>query len=258
MLKRYAIYKCVFNNYDYLINERVALEEFDYFLFTNNKTLKVYPYRTIFVPATFSSGSLNNRKLKLIIPELLKNYDLSIYLDGNINVLKDLCYLTKKFLDSDADIGLFSNPYTTCVEDEIISCLKSKKTNEISINLELQYYKSKQMVADTFMTDNAVIFRKKHNLNMNNSMSEWFDIVSKFTGRDQISLPFITKKYNINKIILGDSPRHINNKYFVVLPHNPFSNISKFEVKKFLKFCFGYIVIKMRLGLFISFIKTKS
>ena len=91
--------------------------------------------------------------------------------------------------------------------------------------------------------------------NLSNAMSEWLYLVTKFSGRDQISLPYIRSKYNLDEYFFDFSPRTSNNQYFIVLPHNlsqeasSYLNIFRYTFKFILKKIFRYYLYLKKLYL---------
>ena len=61
-----AIYRCVFSDYDIILPELQVYENIDYYLFTDNANLDIFPYKTIFTDSKYRSPSLDNRFIKII------------------------------------------------------------------------------------------------------------------------------------------------------------------------------------------------
>jgi len=219
-----AIFRCAIGNYDVLLPERVIIKDADYFLFTDNPKLNVYPYKRIHVNVIDHSPSLTNRDIKLKIPDILQEYDLTIYLDSNIAVFSDLSPLIEEFLSSGKEMGSFSHPYFKSMDDEIDGCVKAGKANESVIRKEIKFYDSMPDLPRLRLSDNSILFRRKPSKNMLNAMNYWYELVKRYSGRDQISLPFVKAKFNIDDFFFSFSPRSPGNQYFFVFPHRPSSN----------------------------------
>ena len=247
----FAIYRCLFADYDIVLDESIVVTGVDYYLFTDNPLLEVYPYKKILVESNEMSASLSNRSLKLQLPLELQSYAATLYLDGNISIVNNLRSLINEFLSSGAEIGLFKHPNHSTLEEEIALCVTNKKSNEEDLRNEVKFYSKNNFSSFEGFSDNSVIFRKSFNENIKFAMSEWFDLVKKFTGRDQLSLPFIRSKYSLNEYFFDFSPRTRGNNYFIVFPHNvtlASSSISqvfrfyvKFNLKKLLRY---YLLVK--------------
>lgn len=251
--KKIAIYRCVFGDYDTVLDECVVIPEADYYLFTDDPLLEVYPYQRILITSVEGSPAITNRSLKLIIPDRLVSYDVTIYLDGNIGVFSSLRKLIDEFLASKADIGLFTHPNHSSLDDEIELCILNNKSSEKELRAEVGFYSESAYPKLEKFSDNSILFRKKPTKNTTEALAEWFALVKKFTGRDQLSLPFIRSKYSLKEYFFDFSPRTRGNRYFIVFPHkiksssiwtlNSLKFRLKFRLKRVLRF---YLFIKNR------------
>ena len=249
-INKVAIYRCIFSSYDFILPELKVYENIDYYLFTDIEDLDIYPYKTVVVGSKYDSPSLDNRFIKIILPDILASYDTTIYIDSNIAIVGNITSLLDEFISSESDIGLFSHPYCTSLNEEVDLCLLKGKCSKTKVNKELEFYSSLSITSRSRLSDNSVIFRKKHNLNMSNAMSFWFKLVCEFSGRDQISLPYVRAKYNLKEYFFNFSTRTKNNNYFIVFPHKiDRGNSSKVEVVMF------YLIFSSRLILrkYVSF-----
>jgi len=214
-----AIYRCVFGDYDVVRPERIVIGGADYYLFTDDPSLQVYPYRTVLVQDVSCGPSLTNRKLKIVLPPIMRTYDVTIYMDGNIVVLDDFSSLIEEYFASDADIGLFRHPYHDSLEDELELCVASGKCDEKALRRELSHYSAMSLSDWKGLSENSILMRRRPSRRMDQAMSHWFDLVSSYTGRDQICLPLVRAKYQLREHFFRFSPRSLFNPYFVVYPH---------------------------------------
>lgn len=217
--KKIAIYRCVFGDYDLILDECIVIPDADYFLFTDNPSLEVSPYKKILITLGKCSPSIVNRSLKLIIPDRLLSYDLTIYLDGNIGVFSNFTKLIDAFLASNADIGLFTHPNHSSLDDEIELCILNNKSSLAELRAEVNFYSQFGYPKLEKFSDNSILFRKKPSKNTSKAFIEWFSLVKKYSGRDQLSLPFIRSKYSLKEYFFDFSPRTRGNQYFIVFPH---------------------------------------
>ena len=225
-----AIFRCVIGNYDIVLRERIIIKDADYFLFTDRPDLNIYPYKTIHVNVIDHSPSLTNRNVKIKIPKILRDYDLTIYLDCNIAVLCDLSPLVAEFLSSEKEMGSLSHPYFKSMNDEINSCIKAEQASESVLREEIKFYNSLPDIPRARLSDNSILFRRKPSKKMLNAMNYWYELVKRFSGRDQISLPSVKATFNIDDYFFNFSPRSSGNQYFLVFPHRP-SSKNRFSFK---------------------------
>ena len=73
-----AIYRAVFANYDTILDELVVVPNADYFIFTDDPDLRIYPYKTICIERNSDKPSITNRIFKLTIPDVLNTYAVTI------------------------------------------------------------------------------------------------------------------------------------------------------------------------------------
>lgn len=245
-LNKVAIYRCIFSSYDFILPELKVYEDMDYFIFTDIKDLDIYPYKTVVVDSKYDSPSIDNRFFKIILPNMLKVYDTTIYVDANIAIVGNIRNLLDEFIASKSDIGLFTHPNSNSLNEEVDLCLLKGKCSKTKIEKELEFYASLSISNRNRLSDNSIIFRNKHSVNMSNAMSFWFDLVNKFSGRDQISLPYIRSRYDLKEYFFDFSPRTKKNNYFIVFPHKTAKgNSSKVEIIMFyLMFSAGLIYRK--------------
>lgn len=234
-----AVYRCLFDDYDYFLKDLYVSSNIDYYLFTDDQNINSHNYKKILKGKTEKNSSLDNRNIKLIVPNELLNYDVTIYLDTNINIVGDISSLIENFLSSEAEIGLFQHPYHNFLSDDVDMCIASEKSNIEVMNNELAYYENEGLIPREGFSDNSIIFRKQQNENMLHAMKYWMNLLKLYSGRDQISLPIVRSKFNLNEHFFNFSPRTKNNDYFVVFPHK-YKN-KKINLLKFYKFTIKFI-----------------
>jgi len=217
-LRKAAIYRVVLGPYDRAIEDNVSREDYDLFLFTDIEQRGFTNYERKMLPTT-ELPALKNRELKINVPKCLRDYDVVIYVDANIQICKNIDLLLDEFLASDADFGFFRHPYSNNIEEEIQAVLSNRKAMPEILNKELEALNyTNGAISREPVTDNSIIFRKNFS-RWDLFAFEWYSYVQKYTGRDQISLPFLREKHKLTEHVFSWSPRNITNKYFVVFPH---------------------------------------
>lgn len=214
---RTAIYRVVLGPYDRKIEDNISKADYDLFLFTDTEQVGFSDYQRVMLPTT-DLPALKNRELKIKIPKCLRKYELVIYLDANIQICRNFDEVIEEFLGSSSDFGFFRHPYWS-IEDEIQSVTangKAKKELLVRELGELGYLNGR--LGRVPLTDNSILFRRNFS-RWDNFSEEWYRFVKTYTGRDQISLPFLRERHRLNEHIFFWSPRTVSNKYFVVFPH---------------------------------------
>ncbi len=216
-----AIFRCVTSGYDHVLPESNACEGVDYYLFTEDRGIDVYPYKTIHISLGGLLPSIKNREIKILSHPVLSNYKVTMYVDSNIAIIGDVMELLEEFIASDNDIGFFKHPYHDSLQEEKNLCISKNKCTNQEIEKEQQYYSKLALKPAEKLSDNSILIRKCHCRKIDLAMRFWFRVVSdaEFSGRDQISLPYVRYKYNLREYWYDFSPRNCNNGYFIVFPH---------------------------------------
>ena len=94
-----AIYTSIFGDYDSLIENQFQIEGIDYLCFTDIN-LKSNTWKIIKSTPIYSDPNRNAKKYKILPHRYLKDYDYSIWIDGNFTVLFDVRDIIKKGLYS--------------------------------------------------------------------------------------------------------------------------------------------------------------
>lgn len=104
-----AIYSANFGNYrneiKYLNNPNIKFDEkIDYFFFTDKKDIKLNEWKVIYTPLKEQShykdkSRATSKYIKWIIPEILKAYDIIIWIDTKPRNLKGLKFTHSKIMN---------------------------------------------------------------------------------------------------------------------------------------------------------------
>ncbi|MFT6836015.1 MAG: hypothetical protein ACJA0H_002058 [Francisellaceae bacterium] len=235
-----ALYRCMFDDYDFILSELFIMPNVDYYLFTDNDALDIYPYQKIIVKQDKDNPSISNRAIKMKLPDVLRSYALTIYIDSNVGIMGDLNPLISQFVQDGAAIGSFSHPSHHSLEQEIELCRVLEKGDVNAMEKERQFYLTEPFPIRDRLSDNSVIFRKRYDNNMIAAMDFWFELTKKYSGRDQLSLPAVKGRFNIDDFFFDFSPRTRFNKYFIVFPHK--LNRKKVSLKKLVKFYLSFFL----------------
>ena len=110
-MKRVAVYTAIFGGYDNLESPKVVDPNVDYICFTDSD-LKSDVWNIKKVPAIYNDSTRCARKYKLLPHRYLSDYDISIWVDGNIvihgNIDKFLSNIISGKIYSYSSLVLFS------------------------------------------------------------------------------------------------------------------------------------------------------
>lgn len=223
---RWAIYTSVSRNYDIVSSPLTVTEGLRYIAFLDAPIRKIDGWETRSFPPAVSGHRPNmmNRYCKLFPYEILSDFDYSIYLDGNIHLIGELSPLMNEFRNSGCALGLFRHWQRKDLSEEMDACVRLGKFKENEKELseqQLRIYRSEGLPADQPLNDNGILFRWHRHPELSGAMRLWWEQLQLFSGRDQLSLPYVIWKTGV-PMKTWDWSFRADNCFFEVYPHRGF------------------------------------
>ena len=94
---RIAVYTSIFGKYDILHENQFQMDGVDYLCFTD-ENLQSDTWDIIKSTPIYDDPNRNAKKYKILPHRYLKNYDYSVWIDGNILIISDIRDLVKKHI----------------------------------------------------------------------------------------------------------------------------------------------------------------
>jgi len=179
-----AIYTVITNNYDAL-RQAPNYKGWDCVLFTDNPPAdnKGWIIRKI---ETSTDPVLTSRKYKILSHVYLSEYDLVCYIDANQKMLKE----------PPSQPIRFTHPRRQNIFQEAHRIIKNGRFSAEQINAQITYYK-KQGYKDAGLFLNGFSVRSNTDEKINHLHDIWYVETSRFSPRDQLSLPYAIWKTGI-------------------------------------------------------------
>jgi len=196
-----CVYYAIMGEYDNLKNPKFITPGWDYLCFTNNRELKSDIFEMIYIDDKLGDAKLS-RKVKINFHKYVKNYDLSIYIDGNIQVVGNL----DKFLkdtdieDDEIDFVLAKHPYRKCIYKEAIACDIGKKDSPEVMQEQIAKYRKEGYPKKNGLVACSILIRKHGRSHLEKHCELWWNEVERHSVRDQLSFNYILWKYSLIKI----------------------------------------------------------
>lgn len=164
-----------------------------------------------------------NAKIYKILPHKYLECDISVWMDGNIYLLKPIDEIVKEWLGEN-DIAFFRHYKSKDLEWELkwikyVWRSRDRKVYEEAIR-QVEHYKKVGLASKEDMAMGGFIIRR-HNEIVKQFNEAWWAEICRWGQRDQLSLPMILKKFpelKINRIDLDIK----NNKYLRYETHQHF------------------------------------
>lgn len=188
----------------------------------------------------------SSRWHKILPHRSLSNYDISIYVDGNILVKGELQSLIDQHLGKHL-MAAFDHSYThdpkQCIYQEF-SAIESIRLNTQKVLddpeiLEKQYkfLKDEGYPEQNGMNNGGVLIRRHNDPKLIEAMELWWYMVTHFSKRDQLSLNYALWKSDLDIVSLPYDIRRGNPWFYHIGGHNDdvWFRLLKYRIKRWLK-----------------------
>lgn len=214
-MKKICVYTCITGSYDDVKEFKEFRDKnIDYYLFTNNTNIKSDFWNVVYIDNEKLDNIRLNRKIKILGHELINNnYDYSIYIDGSIVLRRPINEFVKHCCDFDNyDLIGFKHRERDCIYDEAKACLKLMKDKKDIIYKEIEYIKSNNYPEHNGLMENTIIARNLKSKKVIDTCKLWFDMVLKYSYRDQLSFCYCAYKTKLKFKMLDMNV--FDNEYF--------------------------------------------
>lgn len=219
--KKIAIYSCIIGNYEKAKEYPFKDKRCDYFLFTDNVSIKSDFWRVKPIPDSLTGKSKTyiNRYIKMHPNELFSNYDYVIYVDGSVLITGDIIRLLSTI---DKSVGMSGHRHSLrdCVYDEAVACFATRRGNKKNIKKQMSYYKKSGFPRHFGLIECTLLFTKIGEESAHIYNLWWDEFIRSKSNRDQLALPFVFWKLGIDpKMAMVVGTNILNSNDFIVFPH---------------------------------------
>lgn len=249
-LPNIVIYTAAFGGYLKELYPAPIDDEVEFICFTDDPNIVATNWKVVVSSNFMGTPTESNRYYKILTHHVLPNYEWSLYVDANIQLLKSPHSMIIAYISSGETFFMPKHYLRSCIYDEAIAVISLGKGNFWEIIRQIQTYKKYSFPSRYGLTENGIMLRKHSDPMIINIMESWWHEFNNFkSGRDQLSLPFIFWKYGKHFHYLAESARN-NNKIFLYHPHT--STINNNIVNKI----FFFILIALRRLLAVIVLKA--
>lgn len=230
MKKKICVYTCITGTYDEIQEIEKKEENIDYYLFTNNKEIYSDTWKVVYIEDDCLDNQQLSRKIKMLGHPLIdKKYDISIWMDANINFQKSINDFVKEYYDeSEAPFSAFKHHARSCIYEEANVCIQKRKDSKEKIREHIEFLKSQKYPKNNGLYEMTVFIKNHNNKSVEKTMKTWFDMVCKYSKRDQLSFMYSVWK---NKMKVKTIDLNVwDNPWFFVEKHNYDEEIKKYRI----------------------------
>ena len=219
-MNKKVIYTAIFGTEYYLHEPEVPIEGYDFICFTNDPNLKsdLWDIRQVTPIYKEADGALtrNARKYKSLPHRYLKEYDISIWMDGDLKITDNLDLLTQEHLKEN-NLALLDHSLcgiTTTGDLNTRSCVydearfikwagdnhprKSYKDNIDTILSQMERYQKEGYPSNNGLARTSMIFRRHNNPQVIKTMERWWEEMKYGSRRDQLSFNYSAWKNGLS------------------------------------------------------------
>lgn len=232
-----AVYTALFGNKDVLYPplHYTEIDKVDYFIFTDDSSININPYKVVEKPLVFNDVAKNARYFKILGDDLLKAYDILIWHDANIQICHDIIpELIKK--SQHTFLTAFIHPTKNDFYSEAMSCIRTDKDFSLRILKQVFFYFFQGLPAHNGLCSTGILI-KNYKFKANGMLQFWWEQTLKYSRRDQLSLAFTVYKTEINLGIIQENI--FGNKYSKYHLHNYNHYNERFNIMRY-----NYLVLK--------------
>lgn len=231
MIKRFVVYTVITGGFDDVKQPAVIDERFDYVLFTDNVSKdKIGVWNIRPIEYNNADARIKSRYPKVYPTKVLAEYEASLYIDGNIQILLQKVYdRCVELSEEGVEWAGIKHQGRKGLYQELNAIIGLGWVHDYDVLDWYQFLRKEKFADDLGMFENNIIFRK-HCKHVEEVSGYWGDVCvdRQLVKRDQFSLMWaISKAPNLNRAyLLPENENAWNNSgYFVCESHQPHKRV---------------------------------
>ena len=211
-----VVYTCISGNYDNIKDILNKEENIDYICFSDQDIVDSnWKVKKIPEFLNYLDETKRARCLKILPHLFLPEYEISIWIDGSIEVLGSINKLISENLNN--YFSICKHPDRTCTFEEANSVISLKKDTKEVVMEQMSRYESLGYPKNNGMVQSGIIIRKHNEEECKKISNNWWPEVLKGSKRDQLSFNFSiwNKEYKIDIM----RPSLLVSEYFQIYTH---------------------------------------
>lgn len=210
-------YTCITGNYDQLHVPSVPQSsDVDFVCFTDDSRLQSDFWQIRMIPDELKGLSQvkQQRVVKICPHRYLKEYDISIWVDGNLEIVGDVRKLVDEYDLDKADLYVRVHPQRNCIYDEAEAVIKQRKDLTAKVPIQVAKYRQEGYPAHIGMVETNILLRKHNSTSCQIVDNYWAAELLRYSHRDQLSFNYICWKLHFNIGIMLKQFSIRKNQYF--------------------------------------------
>lgn len=196
-MNKKVVYTCITGGYDTLRDPSKVSLGFDYICFTDDPNLKsdVWDIRPLPEGLENLSNVKKQRYVKINPHKFLKDYDLSIWVDGNMSLKGNLNdFISSNINKEGVTVYVPAHPGRSCIYREASVVASMKKDKPEIINPQMNRYKEEGFPENYGLLQSNILVRYHNDPGCIKLMEAWSEEVMNGSHRDQLSFNYASWK----------------------------------------------------------------
>lgn len=199
--KKIVVYTCITSKYDTLKQPLIKSPNIDFICFTDNlelyKKSSVWTIKKIPTELSCLSPIKQQRAIKICPHKYFKDYDISIWVDGSIQIKDDLNKFIELYDLEKIPLYVRKHPERNCIYQEAYECIKQKKDSAKNIDRHVKELLIKNNYPkNNGLAETNILLRKHNDVRCKKICNDWIKCVLNYSYRDQLSFDYVC--YNNN------------------------------------------------------------
>jgi hypothetical protein len=210
-----VVYTAIIGDFDTLREPHIRTDAIQYVCFTDNPQVNADGWEIVEIERSDEHPRLQQRQYKILSHRFFPNDDVTLYVDGNLELLVDPFELRDRFL-RDADLALFEHPERDGVYAELRACADLGKDDPSTLSSVAEMYRFEGMPEHGFLHAAGFILRR-HTQPIVRFNETWHRELRRTTFRDQPALAHTLWKSGLQRTTIHENIW--NNRFLRYHPH---------------------------------------
>jgi O-antigen biosynthesis protein len=215
-MDRVAIYTAIFGGYDSL-RDQPACPGVDYVCFTDDPQLNSSQWTVRLAPSRYQHPRMSAKWFKMLSHKALADFRYTIWIDGGIQLASNhFADAMLSALDG-RGIALIRHPVRDNILEEAEFSVELPRYRDLPMLGQVAHYRSKGFKDDWGLYAGTIIVRDNAIRRIRCLNRLWMKANLRWTYKDQLSLPYLLWKLDIEPAVISCDLWH--NDLFSMVPH---------------------------------------
>ena len=149
----------------------------------------------------------NARWHKINAHKLFPEYDVSLWIDGNIVIMKpDFFERIKSFIKSGDIIAIPEHPERNCIYAEAEKIKELNIDNNNTVNQEIRTLRFTRYPRNNGLNETCIVLRRHNNKKIRRLQHKWWNKVDRYSKRDQLSYNWAAWRCKVKTTPMFENP----------------------------------------------------